>query len=248
MRLLTDLEPMAPSLGLAIEEVLLDSVRTEGVETIRLWRNTESIIVGRSQSLAAEVEQEYAANLSIPILRRISGGGTVYHYSGNLNVSVFLQRRSDLSDVSTVFRFFGETLCNALAFLSVDLHAQDNGLYIGDTKVGGAAQAHRGVALLYHTTLLVQESPVRMETILSAMRPGYRAGGIASRPRSTTTLAEHRAAPIEPRELVTPIVDALACALGVDHFVPGVLTSQENQRTIELQTKKYGSPTWNARL
>ena len=127
MRLLTDLAPMDPSLGLAIEEVLLDSVRTDGVESIRLWRNTKSIILGRSQSLAVEVEQGNAAKLGIPILRRISGGGTVYHYSGNLNISVFLQRRSDLSDVSTVFRFFGDTLCNALAFLSVDLHAQDNG-------------------------------------------------------------------------------------------------------------------------
>jgi lipoate---protein ligase len=247
MRLLTDLTPLDPALGLAIEEVLLDSVRTDGVETIRLWRNSRAVILGRSQSLSAEVDQVCAAKLDIPILRRISGGGTVYHYSGNLNISLFLKKRSQFPDVSSVFDFFGTTLCNALALLSIDIHAQDNGLFIGDEKVGGAAQAHRGVALLYHTTLLVRESPIPLETLLSAMRPGYRAEGIASRPRSTTSLSEHTICS-EPQELVAPIVDALACALDVDQLIPGALTSQESQRSMALQTTKYGSTTWNAKL
>jgi lipoate---protein ligase len=248
MRLLTDLTPLDPALGLAIEEVLLESVRTDGVETIRLWRNSRAVILGRSQSLSAEVDQVCAAKLDIPILRRISGGGTVYHYPGNLNVSLFLRKRSQFPDVSSVFTFFGTTLCNALGFLSIDIHAQDNGLYIGDEKVGGAAQAHRGVALLYHTTLLVRESSIPLETLLSAMRPGYRAEGIASRPRSTTSLSAERTVRIEPQELVTPIVDALACALDVDQLMPGALTSQESQRSMALQTTKYGSTTWNAKL
>ena len=247
MRLLADLTPAAPAWGLAIEEVLLDSVRHDGVETIRIWRNSRSVILGRSQSLAAEVDEAGALAAGIPTLRRISGGGTVYHYPGNLNVSVFLRKRAGLSDVSSVFGFFGQLLCDALGHVSVDLRAEDNGLYIGDMKVGGAAQARRGIAMLYHTTLLVQPSSVPMASLLLAMRSGYRAEGIASRPRLTTTLSEHTSGPIEPRELVCPIVDALAYALGVE-VVPGALTPQENARAINLQETKYGSPTWNARL
>lgn len=247
MRLFDDLTPIDPALGLAIEEVLLDSVRRDGIEAIRIWRNSRAVILGRSQSLAAEVDEANASQLGIPILRRVSGGGTVYHYPGNLNVSAFMRKRGELSDVSSVFAFFGRLLSEALGFLSTDIYAEDNGLYIRDRKVAGAAQAHRGTAMLYHTTLLVRTSSVPMETLLLAMRPGYCSEGIPSRPRLTTTLSEQASRPIEPCELVSPIIDALACALGIK-MVPGVLTSQEKRQAIELQAMKYGSHVWNAKL
>lgn len=244
MRLFADLTPVDPAAGLSIEEVLLDSVRTSGVETVRIWRNQQSVILGRSQSLATEVDEACASELGIPVLRRMSGGGTVYQYPGNLNVSVFLRKRPELSDVSSIFGFFGRVLSEALAFLSTDLHVEDNGLVVGGMKVGGGAQAHRGLAVLYHTTLLVQSSPVPMETLLLAMRSGYRAEGIASRPRLTTTLSEHVSSPIEVSELVTPIVNALADALKAN-VKPCSLTDEEQRRARSLQETKYGSPAWN---
>ncbi|MBU1048845.1 lipoate--protein ligase family protein [Candidatus Bipolaricaulota bacterium] len=248
MRLLTDLVPTEPAWGLAIEEVLLDSARKERVETIRIWQNQHAIILGRAQSLAAEVDVARALEQDIPILRRISGGGTVFHYPGNLNVSVFANKRSKTSDVASVFAFFGQSLSNALAsFLPVHVSCQDNGLYLNGKKVGGAAQARRGSAVLYHSTILVQPSPVPMEQLLRAMGPGYCASGIASRPRAMMTLSEHVSRSIEPQELVQPIVHALACALGVG-VRPGTLTAQEIECAEQLKKTKYGSPTWNARM
>lgn len=245
MRLLADLTPFDPALGLAVEEVLLDSVRMNGVETIRIWRNHRAVILGRSQALLEEVDVLRAARLGIPILRRISGGGTVYHYPGNLNISVFLCKRASLSSVSSIFAFFGKLLAHSLIAVSPDVRAEDNGLYLGNMKLGGAAQAHRGQALLYHTTLLVEPSSVDMETLLLAMRPGYRvAKGIASRPRWTTTLSEHVSFPIGLGELMSPIVDMLGSRLEVA-ILPGTLTVEENDQAVNLQETKYGSPTWN---
>ncbi|MFC2079031.1 biotin/lipoate A/B protein ligase family protein [Candidatus Bipolaricaulota bacterium] len=244
MRLLIDLDPVDPALGLAIEEVLLDSVRQDGVETIRIWINDHAVVMGRSQSTAAEVDEAQACKFGIPVIRRISGGGTVYHYPGNLNVSVFLRKRHDLSQVSSVFRFFGLVLVEALSRLVPCLHSEDNGLYIGGLKVGGAAQAHRGDAILFHTTLLVRPASVPMEKLLLAMRPGYRPEGIASRPRTTTSLSEYDARSIDPEEVVEPIVDALASALG-ESLDAGRLTAPEAKRAAELRTDKYGSPMWN---
>ena len=117
MRLLVHLKPIDPAVGLAIEEVLLDSVRQEGVETVRVWINEQAVILGRSQSIATEVDEAQARVLGIPVLRRISGGGTVYHYPGNLNVSAFIRTRPELSEVSSVFRFFGCLLSDALPHL-----------------------------------------------------------------------------------------------------------------------------------
>ena len=247
MRLLVDLKPNDPVLGLAIEEVLLDSARQDGCETIRIWSNEQAVILGRSQSIAAEVDESQARVLGIPILRRISGGGTVYHYPGNLNVSIFLRKRPELSKVSAVFRFFGCLLAEALAVLTPELYSEDNGLYVGGMKVGGAAQAHRGSVFLYHTTLLIQPSPIPMEKLLLAMRSGYCSDGIASRPRLTTSLAEHVDRPIEPDEVVTPILDVLASALNVC-LEPCRMTAEEVERACALQKEKYGSPKWNRKF
>ena len=247
MRLLVDLKPSDPALGLAIEEVLLESARHAGCESIRFWINERAVILGRSQSIAVEVDEAQAQALGIPILRRISGGGTVYHYPGNLNLSVFLRKRSGLTEVSSVFRFFGALLTEALAQLTPKLLSEDNGLYADGLKVGGAAQARRGDAVLYHTTLLVQPCPIPMETLLLAMRSGYRSEGIASRPRATTSLTEHVARSIELKELVAPITDALVSALNVC-LEPGLLTAEEKERANALVREKYGSSKWNRRL
>ena len=247
MRILVDLKPSDPALGLAVEEVLLDSVRQEGCETIRVWINERAVILGRSQSLAAEVDETQARVLGIPVLRRMSGGGTVYHYPGNLNVSVLLRKRSDVSEVSSVFRFFGGLLSEALSRLVPTMYTEDNGLYVDGLKVGGAAQAHRGSAVLYHTTLLVRPSPIPMERLLLAMRPGYRWEGIASRPRPMTSLAEYLSRPIEPQEVVEPILDALASGLSVC-LEMSRLTAGEAAGAVALGKEKYGSPTWNQRL
>ena len=247
MRLLVDLKPIDPALGLAIEEVLLDVLRRDGCETIRIWINERAVILGRSQSIAAEVDEARAEALGIPILRRISGGGTVYHYPGNLNVSLFLRKTPGLSEVAAVFGFFGALMTEALGRLAPNLYHEDNGLYADGLKMGGAAQAHRGEAVLYHTTLLIGRSPIPMEALLLAMRPGYRPEGISSRPRATTSLSEHLARPIEPSEVVESIVDALASALCV---CPGAgrLTREEQAQAAALREEKYGSLKWNRKF
>ncbi len=247
MRLLVDLAPCIPARGLAIEEVLLDSARSSGVEILRLWRNRQSLILGRSQSMVSEVDVARASNLQIPILRRVSGGGTVYHDPGNLNISVFASKRPWLSDVASIFAFFGRLVAESLACHVADVTALDNGLYIGHHKIGGAAQAHRGVTFLYHTTLLVQSPSVPMESLLLAMRPGYDAKGIASRPRCITSLSSHSPRLIEPDDLLPSIVQALASGLGVE-MNEDALSQEEAVRADELRVSKYGSAQWNDKI
>lgn len=246
MRLLFDLNPCEPSLGLAIEDVLLDSSRFDNIETLRVWVNRRAVVLGRSQAMAAEVDVEKANELGIPVLRRVSGGGTVYHYPGNLNISVALHKRSALADASTLFRFFGGVLANAMASLC-DVRSEDNGLYVGDQKIAGAAQAHRGCAVLYHTTLLVQPSPFPMEALLLAMQSEYHPAAIASRSRPTTSLEQIVGDAVSLERVANEIVGALAASLDVT-CVPGELTPEEMSLANRLRATKYGSREWNARL
>lgn len=79
MRFLEDLRPSDPPLGLAIDEVVWASSRRSKRPCVRFWVNQTSIIIGRSQRLADEVDGEAAARHGVSAFRRISGGLSLIH-------------------------------------------------------------------------------------------------------------------------------------------------------------------------
>jgi lipoate-protein ligase A len=247
MRLLIDLEPRDPRLGLATDEALLESVRGGGEDAVRLWVNGPAVVVGRSQTVADEVDLDFAKDHGIPILRRVSGGGTVYHYPGNLNASVVLHDGRRIGSVRDAFRFFGSTIAAALGDVCPAIAFDENDLLICDAKAGGAAQARRGDALLYHTTLLVGPVDVPMERLLLALHRGYRPKRVPSRPRKTISLSEATGRDLSLHEVTEALVPALSDALFAP-VVEGVLDGDEERRVERLAEHKYGDPKWNRSL
>ena len=75
-----------PFYNLALEEHLFQTVRED--EVFFLWRNTPCVVVGSFQSICREVRAAELYHLGIPVLRRMSGGGTVYHDLGNVNYTI----------------------------------------------------------------------------------------------------------------------------------------------------------------
>jgi lipoate-protein ligase A len=242
IRLITDLAPLVPAYGLALEEALFDSVRHRGEDTLRLWVNDRAVIIGRSQSIAAEVNLDEAKKLAIPVLRRISGGGAVYHYPGNLNVSLFLKDGRPLGGVAQTFRSCGEAIARSLAELTIT--AWENSLFLNEKKIGGAAQARRGNALLYHTTLLVEPDKVPMERLLRAVHGDYHPIGVPSRSHPTTTIAEATGKTFSLEEIGHRIVTQL-CKLLRRSTYERSLTKQERAHAQKLTTEKYESVEWN---
>jgi lipoate-protein ligase A len=244
VRLVVDLVPARPTFALALEEALFESVFGTGPNTLRMWVNQRVIVVGRSQSAAAEVDFETAAHLGIPILRRISGGGTVYHYPGNLNISLFLRQGAQFGDAETVFNVFGSLISFELEKLGVKIRPCMNSLLVGEKKIGGAAQVRRGQTVLYHTTLLVEADTIDMGTFLRAMRVDYQPGGVPSHPYPTTTLRRVSDREVTLEEVVWlltgPIVRQIGCCAHEER-----LTMAEYRRAEELECVKYRSDKWN---
>ncbi|MBU0595877.1 lipoate--protein ligase family protein [Candidatus Bipolaricaulota bacterium] len=230
-------------MGLAIDEVLLDSVRGGGRGAIRFWVNRHAVVIGRSQSVAEEVDLEAADRAGIPVLRRISGGGAVYHYPGNLNLSVTLSKGAGIASVADVFRTFGEAAATGLAPWA-DVTCGENALRVGDLKIGGAAQARRGDAVLYHSTLLLAPDETPMSRLLLAHRPGYAPTRLASRPSRTITMAEICDDPVEVPDVIMSLRRAVEERLGVSAR-PDDLTGEELQRAHELVRDRYGRDAWN---
>ena len=243
MRLIVDLAAAAPALGLAVDEALFESVRDESVGVLRFWVNERSVIIGRSQGIAAEVDLSRARSEGIPVLRRISGGGAVYHYPGNLNVSVILGPEDEAGSVKDVFLRLGDAIRVGLASLSLLLDVSGNRLLIAGRKLGGAAQARRRSCVLYHTTLLVRPADRPIERLLLAHRPGYRADGVMSRPEETTTLAETLGRPLSTEEAVDAVVTGFAAGF---RLARDTVTQSERDRARWLADTKYGSSAWNA--
>ncbi len=244
IRLLTDFSPCIPAYGLALEEVVFEAIRNGGNDTLRLWVNERAVIIGRSQSAAAEVDQSQAKALGVPILRRLSGGGTVYQYPGNLNVSLMLRDSRSLGGVKQTFRSCGEAIARSLNELGFTITVRENSLFVGEKKIAGGAQARRGNALLYHSTLLVKPDTIPMERLLRAVNENYRPIGVPSKPHPTTTIAETTRRNLPLEEIGRGIIVEF-CRLLHNSADAGNLDVDERKCARKLATEKYERVEWN---
>ncbi|HDL85181.1 MAG TPA: lipoate--protein ligase family protein [Candidatus Acetothermia bacterium] len=243
LRLIVDLNPADPALGLALDEALLESAKNMAADTLRLWVNDHSVIIGRSQSVACEVDLPHLRKLHIPVIRRISGGGAVYHYPGNLNMSLYLKNGRTLGSVSEVYATIGEAIATALSKHSIDARVEGNIITVGGEKIAGTAQARRGGSLLYHMSLLVFPSQVPIESLLFAMQGSYEPTRVASHPRPVTSLSEVSPG-LKMESLVQTLSDEMAGALE-KKLQLGTYTGEEMERATQLRTQKYRRDEWN---
>lgn len=191
MRVILDLSLRDPAENLALEEAILRSYGADRVPpTLRIWRNPRCVVVGRGQHPEDEADLDFCRRHRIPVVKRPSGGGAVYHHPGNLNFSLFLPLDGPWRDVRRAHELVGGLLCEALGReFGLRAESREGSVFAGGLKVSGMAQyRHRG--LLYHGTLLLREDRVPMERVLLALRPGYSPSGVPSRPSPTGSLSE----------------------------------------------------------
>ncbi len=243
LRVIESLTPMNPAFALALDEALLTCAQTSKQDVLHLWVNDRAVIIGRSQSAASEVDLRYAATHNIPVLRRISGGGAVYHYPGNLNLSLILHDARSLGGVAVTYRAVGEALVHALHQVGIDSHVDTNAIMIGEKKIAGAAQVRRRSALLYHTTLLVHPPDLPIPQILRAMDPSYDTKAVPSHPQPLASLSEVVPA-ITMNSLSLPLIravsDLLTAPTRADRY-----DKEEVAHATRLKCNKYESDRWN---
>ena len=139
-----------PCFNLAVEETLLRDAELDS-PVFLLWRNEPTVVVGRNQNTVEEVDASYVERHGIHVVRRLTGGGAVYHDLGNLNYSFIMPDTGPGFD----FRRWSEPVIAALASLGVKAGLSGrNDLEIDGRKFSGAAQARVAGRLLHHGTLL----------------------------------------------------------------------------------------------
>ena len=132
---------------LAAEEYLLK----QGNEDIfMLWQDTPSVVIGKHQRLRSEVDQEWAEREQVHIARRFSGGGTVYHDLGNVNLT-FIETTPRLPEFVTYLQRTWDFL-NSMGLMATG--GERLGIYLNGLKISGRAHCLYKDRVLYHCTLL----------------------------------------------------------------------------------------------
>lgn len=154
-----------PYFNLALEERLFRSPGVDFNGIFLLWQNEDCIVFGKNQNPYAEMDVERAEELGVKLVRRITGGGAVFHDLGNINYS-FLAPRTWADPLD--YAFFEAPLVDALKELGLDVVSNGrNDLLIGDKKISGVAQTSDERMILHHGTLLFDAKLDRVGRLLT---------------------------------------------------------------------------------
>ena len=219
-----------PAWNLAAEEYLLTQ-RSEPF--VRLWRNADSVIIGRHQNAWAEIDLDFVEREQIPVVRRMTGGGAVFHDLGNVNYSFF-----DLKD-----RRFTDVVLDALRPLGLEGRCEGrNDLTLDGRKFSGTAVCKKGDRILEHGTLLFNASFDRLSAALRPRPEKYIGKAVQSVRSRVTNLAEHLAAPMSVEAFIAALADSIGTAL---HTVPYVFSEADRSAIARLREERFGNPAWN---
>jgi lipoate-protein ligase A len=155
----------SPSINLALEEYAAQNLPNDRNYCL-FYVNTPCVVVGKNQNVFEEIALAEAEKQNIAILRRISGGGAVYHDEGNLCFS-FLSPQ-DMADVAN-WRKFAQPILAALQSLGIPAELNyRNDIVVGEFKVSGTAQYTGKNLMISHGTLLLDANLKVLSSVLTA--------------------------------------------------------------------------------
>ena len=193
-----------PYRNLALEELLFSSLPEE-TEALRLWRNGPSVILGRYQNAAAEVDLAEAEERNVRVARRLSGGGAVYHDLGNLNYSLILCC-DDPDSVSLAE--LTQPAVRACRRMGADVSfGGRNDIYADGKKLSGSAQAFRDSRLLHHGCVMLSTDLSVIPKLLRTKPGKILAGAEPSAVSPVTTLSLAAGRPVSAGEFADALIE-----------------------------------------
>jgi lipoate---protein ligase len=139
-----------PFFNIAAEEFLL---KYSPDDIIMLWQNKPSVIIGKHQNTFAEVNLDYVNKNHIPVIRRMSGGGTVYHDLGNINFTMITSESNTEKMID--FKKFTEPLILFLEKEGIETNFEGkNNLTVNGRKISGNSAHVMRNKIMHHGTLL----------------------------------------------------------------------------------------------
>ena len=239
-----------PYENLALEEHLFETL-PEGAGLFMLWQNTDAVIIGRYQNAAEEIDAAYVKENGIAVVRRMSGGGAVFHDLGGLNYTLITDDAESpvptdgSADADAVWQACMAPLLAVLR--GYGLEAQFSGrndIEIGGRKIAGCAQYARGGRTLHHGCILFDTD---LSKVAAALDPGeakfLSKSDKSVRTRVTTVRTCRADLSIERfRQDLRAAYGQMAAAGGL---TPYALSEADNAAIWRLREGKYRTWEWN---
>ena len=229
-----------PRINLAIEEYALKNLDID--ETYLLFYiNEPSIIIGKNQNTIEEINTEYVESKGIHVVRRLSGGGAVYHDLGNLNFSFITK---DDGESFHNFRKFTEPVVAALKSLGVNAELSGrNDLLAEGRKVSGNAQFSTKGRMFSHGTLLFNSEMDHVVSALKVKKDKIESKGIKSIRSRVANISEFLPEKINIQEFRSLILKHIF--EGKEDIPEYVLTEEDWEKIHQLSKERYQNWEWN---
>ena len=228
-----------PAFNLALEQVVFDRLpRSE--EYFMLWQNDNAIIVGRHQNTHQEIDAAFVQAHGIQVVRRLSGGGAVYHDLGNLNFTFVVDAARSLG---LDLKLFCQPVARALGRMGVKAEVTGrNDIAIDGRKFSGNAQYVRDERVMHHGTILFDSDLSVVSQALAPSAEKLSAKGVASVRSRVTNVKPY----LSPGVTLADFKEQLVAAMfeGTD-MQPYQFTPEDLQAAQRLRESRYATWAWN---
>ncbi|MFJ5751505.1 lipoate--protein ligase [Peribacillus frigoritolerans] len=229
-----------PRINLAIEEYALKHLNID--ETYLLFYiNRPSIIIGRNQNTIEEINSDYVDEKGITVVRRLSGGGAVYHDLGNLNFSFITK---DDGDSFHNFKKFTQPVVETLEKLGI--HAELSGrndILAEGKKISGNAMFSTKGRMFSHGTLLFQSEMDHIVSALKVKKDKIESKGIKSIRSRVGNIADFLKEPMSVEEFRSFLLQNIFKETG--KVTEYVLTETDWEKIHEISEDRYQNWEWN---
>jgi len=228
-----------PRINLAFEEYVFNQM-DKNESYFLLWQNDNAVIVGKHQNTIEEVNQEYIKANDIKVVRRLSGGGAVYHDLGNLNFTFIV---NDKGNQPFDFKSFTQPLVDALKSLGVDAEFNSrNDIAIDGKKFSGNSQYAKKGRILHHGTILFDSKLSTIQSALKVKKDKIESKGIKSVKSRVTNISEY----LNHDYTLADFKKALLEFMFKDENLQEIFLNEEDLAAIEkLKNEKYDTWEWN---
>ncbi|MBX3044021.1 MAG: lipoate--protein ligase [Candidatus Kapabacteria bacterium] len=227
-----------PYYNMAVEEYLFKNFNDD---IFMLWRNDNAIIVGKHQNTLAEINIDYVKEKDIKVVRRLSGGGAVFHDLGNLNFT-FIMNSGEGMPVD--FRKYTEPILDVLQKLDVPAKFEGrNDLTIDGRKFSGNAMHVVRSRVLQHGTLLFASEMKDLSEALKVNPAKYQDKAVKSVRSRVTNISEHLKSPLSLDDFSSMIMQHIMAKYEDCKLYD--LNDRDITNISALAESKYSTWDWN---
>ncbi|MEK5040680.1 lipoate--protein ligase [Sporosarcina sp. FSL K6-3457] len=230
-----------PRINLAIEEYILKNMDIDKDPFLLFYINEPSIIIGKNQNTVEEIDTDYVEANGIHVVRRLSGGGAVYHDLGNLNFSFITK---DDGDSFRNFKKFTEPVVQALAEMDVKAELLGrNDILVEGRKISGNAQFSTNGRMFSHGTLMFDTEIDRVVSALKVRKDKIESKGIKSIRSRVANITEFLDEPMTIEQFRMSVLKSIFG--GEENIQYWELTDDDWVGIHALSAERYANWDWN---